>query len=89
MLATTDQTGSSLDKLLLYHFLLVTGVALLGIPVITQDKTFGLMLLLSIQIALTCISTLIGLKVGHRLNRGAATLLFGIWMLVWLVHLLR
>lgn len=88
MLATTPQIGSSLDKLLLYHFLLVTAMALLVTPFISGDKTFKLMLLVSMQIALTCISTLIGLGVGHRLNRGAATLLFSAWMLVWLVHLI-
>ncbi|RTR34229.1 hypothetical protein [Shewanella atlantica] len=88
MLATTDQTGSRLDKILLYHFLMVTALALLITPFITQDKTFGLMLLISMQISLTCISSLIGLNMEHRLNRGAATLLFSAWMLVWLVHLI-
>jgi len=88
MLATANKTGRSVDKFLLYHFLLVTGIALLVTPLITQDKTFGLTLLVSLQIALTCISTLIGFNMGHRLDRGAATLLFSVWMLVWLVHLI-
>ncbi|GGI92224.1 hypothetical protein GCM10007978_32190 [Shewanella hanedai] len=87
MLATKPISGSSLDKLLLYHFLLVTAVALLILPLIIEDKIFELMLLLTLQITLTCISTLIGLSMGHRLNRGAVTLLFVIWMLVWCVHL--
>jgi hypothetical protein len=87
MLATKPISGSSLDKLLLYHFLLVTAVALLILPLIIEDKIFELMLLLTLQVTLTCISTLIGLSMGHRLNRGAITLLFTIWMLVWCVHL--
>ncbi len=87
MLTTKPISGSSLDKLLLYHFLLVTAVALLILPLIIEDKIFELMLLLTLQITLTCISTLIGLSMGHRLNRGAVTLLFVIWMLVWCVHL--
>ena len=87
MLATKPVSGSSLNKLLLYHFLLVTAVALLILPLIIEDKIFELILLLILQITLTCISTLIGLSMGHRLNRGAVTLLFVIWMLVWCVHL--
>ena len=88
MLATATKTGRSVDKFLLYHFLLVTGIALLVTPLITQDKTLGLTLLVSLQIALTCISTLIGINMGQRLDRRAATLLFSVWMLVWPVHLI-
>lgn len=87
MIATTTATGSSLDKLLLYHFLMVTAVALLLTPLITDNKIFELMLLVTMQIALTCISTLIGLSMGHTISKRAASLLFAIWMLVWCVHL--
>ncbi|QFU22172.1 hypothetical protein FM038_008405 [Shewanella eurypsychrophilus] len=87
MIATTTATGSSLDKLLLYHFLMVTAVALLITPLITDNKIFELMLLVTMQIALTCISTLIGLSMGHTISKRAASLLFAIWMLVWCVHL--
>ncbi|WP_076408859.1 hypothetical protein [Shewanella sp. UCD-KL12] len=87
MIATTTESGTSLDKILLYHFLMVTAVALLITPLITDNKLFELMLLVSMQIALTCISTLIGLSMGHTINRRAASLLFAVWMLVWCVHL--
>ncbi|MEC4724680.1 hypothetical protein HWQ46_03845 [Shewanella sp. D64] len=87
MLAIKPTSSSSLDQLLLYHFLFVTAIALLILPLIIEDKIFELMLLLTLQITLTCISTLIGLSMGHRLNRGAMTLLFAIWMLVWCVNL--
>ncbi len=86
MIATTPTSGSSLNNLLLYHFLLVTAIALLILPFVTDNKIFELMLLLTMQIALTCVSTLIGLSMKHRLNRGAVTFLFAIWMLVWCVH---
>ncbi|MPY21569.1 hypothetical protein FM037_18385 [Shewanella psychropiezotolerans] len=87
MIASTTETGSGLDKLLLYHFLMVTAVALLITPLITDNKIFELMLLVTMQIVLTCISTLIGLSMGHTVSKRAASVLFAIWMLVWCVHL--
>ncbi|NRB22399.1 MAG: hypothetical protein HRU42_01665 [Shewanella sp.] len=87
MMASTTETGSGLDRLFLYHFLMVTGVALLFTPLITDNKTFVLMLLVTMQIVLTCIGALIGLSLGHTVSKRAASVLFAIWMLVWCVHL--
>ncbi|AQS36914.1 hypothetical protein Sps_01750 [Shewanella psychrophila] len=87
MIVTTTGTGSSLDKLLLYHFLMVTAVALLITPLVTDNKFFELMLLVTMQIVLTCISTLIGISMGHTVSKRAASVLFATWMLVWCVHL--
>ncbi|BAJ02842.1 hypothetical protein [Shewanella violacea] len=87
MIASTTETGNSLDRLLLYNFLMVTAVALLITPLLTDNKLFELMLLITMQIALTCISTLIGLSMGHTVTKRGASLLFAIWMLVWCVHL--
>lgn len=87
MMASTTENGSGLDRLFLYHFLMVTGVALLFTPLITDNKTFVLMLLVTMQIVLTCIGALIGLSLGHTVSKRAASVLFAIWMLVWCVHL--
>ncbi|MEI6858212.1 MAG: hypothetical protein V5788_00165 [Shewanella sp.] len=87
MIASTTETGSSLDKLLLYHFLMITAVALLVVPLITDNKIFELMLLVTIQIVFTCISTLIGLSMGHTVSKRSTSVLFTIWMLVWCIHL--
>jgi len=87
MLAAKPISGSGLNTLLLYHFLLITGGTLIILPLLADNKKFELTLLIAILIILTSLSTIIGLSIGHRITRTALGFLFAIWMLVWCVHL--
>ncbi|WP_028768376.1 hypothetical protein [Shewanella fidelis] len=88
MLATLSQHGVRLDKLMLFHFLLVTAWLLTLSPLVHLTYGATPLVLSSLVIPLTCISTLIGLKIGHGFDKLPSTLLFSSWMLVWAVHLL-
>lgn len=87
MLATLSPRGVRLDKLMLYHFLLITSWLLILSPFIYFAFGAAPLILTSLLIPLTCISTLIGLKLGHSFGKTASTLLFASWMAVWALHL--
>ncbi|WP_028773046.1 hypothetical protein [Shewanella waksmanii] len=87
MLTTLPTSHYRLDHILLYHFLLLTAISLLILPLFEHDNTLVLMLLVSLQIVLTCINTLISVSFGQRIERIALSVLFALWMTVWLVHL--
>ncbi|MCL1147685.1 hypothetical protein L2747_16895 [Shewanella marinintestina] len=87
MLATLSNQGVRLDKLMLFHLLLVTAWLLTLSPLIHLTAGATPLVLSSLVIPLTCISTLVGLKLGHRFDKRPSSLLFASWMLVWAVHL--
>ena len=83
MLTTMTNPGVRLDRLLLFHFLLITAWVILASPLLSQSRTIEPLILASLTITLSCVSTLIGLKLGHGSTRVAYTLLFASWMAVW------
>ncbi|MEZ9819831.1 hypothetical protein AB4238_04260 [Shewanella sp. 10N.286.45.A1] len=83
MLTTMTNPGVRLDRLLLFHFLLITAWVILAAPLLSQNRTIEPLILASLTITLSCVSTLIGLKLGHGFTRVAYTLLFASWMAVW------
>lgn len=87
MLATLSNQGIRLDKLMLFHFLLVTSWLLIISPFVHLTLGAAPLLLTSLIVPLTCVSTLIGLKIGHGFDKGPCSLLFASWMLVWAMHL--
>ena len=88
MIATLSHRGIRLDKLMLFHLLLITSWLLIIAPLIQSTIIPAPMLLAGVLVPLTCISTLVGLKLGHDFNKRSYTLLFASWMLVWFIHLL-
>ncbi|MFT5788881.1 MAG: hypothetical protein ACI8SJ_000989 [Shewanella sp.] len=87
MLTTLSNPATRLDKLLLFHFLLVTAWVILSAPLLAQSPNVEPLVLTRLVIVLTSISTLIGLKVRHRLGKSAYSLLFATWMAVWVSQL--
>ncbi|WP_394201024.1 hypothetical protein [Shewanella waksmanii] len=87
MHTTLAPSHHRLDHILVYHFLLLTAVSLLILPLFEHDKTLILMLLVSAQIVMTCINTLVSVSFGQRIEKIALTVLFALWMAVWMVHL--
>ncbi|WP_044555938.1 hypothetical protein [Shewanella piezotolerans] len=83
MLTTMTNPGVRLDRLLLFHFLLITAWVILAAPLLSQNRTIEPLVLASLTITLSCISTLIGLKLEHGFSKVAYTLLFVSWMAVW------
>ncbi|MCG9696399.1 hypothetical protein [Shewanella sp. Isolate11] len=80
-------TGQRLDKLLIYHFLLVAGLLLLLAPLLPLSAGMQMLLLFNLQILLTTLTTMLAIFSGQTLGKNALSSLFGIWILVWLLHL--
>ncbi|QQX78742.1 hypothetical protein JK628_14330 [Shewanella sp. KX20019] len=87
MLTTLSKPNTRLDKLLLFHFLLVTAWVILCAPLLAQSPAVEPLVLSSLVIVLTSVSTILGLKVSHNLGKTACTLLFVSWMAVWVAQL--
>ncbi|MCL1059281.1 hypothetical protein L2729_15015 [Shewanella gelidimarina] len=87
MLTTLSNPTTRLDRLLLYHFLLVTAWVILCAPLIAQSPSLEPLVLSSLVIVLTSISTLIGLKMAHGFSKNTYSLLFISWMAVWVAQL--
>jgi hypothetical protein len=77
-----------LDLLLLYQFLLVAALLLLAAPFITQITELAMLLLFSLQIVLTSIATLVATFFKQSIDRVSVSILFALWLLVWITHLL-
>ncbi|ABV86949.1 hypothetical protein Spea_1624 [Shewanella pealeana ATCC 700345] len=88
MLATLSHRGIRLDKLMLFHLLLVTSWLLIIAPFFHSTVNQVPVLLSSALVPLTCISILFGLKLGHGFNKKSYSFLFASWMLVWLTQLI-
>lgn len=87
MLASLSPQGIRLDKLMLYHFLLMASWLLIFSPFFHYVFGAAPLILMALVVPLTCISTLIGLTLGHGLDKTASTVLFASWMGVWVIHL--
>lgn len=68
MSTTLTSPSARLDKLLLFHFLFVTAWVILCAQLLGQSPGVDPLILSSLVITLTCLSTLVGLKIGHDLG---------------------
>ncbi|QYJ84761.1 hypothetical protein K0I73_10850 [Shewanella mesophila] len=84
---TITATNNRLDQVLIYQFLLVAAVLLLVAPLATKGAAPEIELMFSLQIILTSIATLVAIFIKQAINRTSISILFGIWLLVWVTHL--
>ncbi|GIU50083.1 hypothetical protein [Shewanella algidipiscicola] len=85
---TNTITQYRLDQVLIYQFLLVAALLLLAAPLATKTSGLGMLWMFSLQIILTSIATLAAIIIKQPINRISVTVLFGIWLLVWITHLM-
>lgn len=85
---TTTVTQHRLDQVLIYQFLLIAALLLLAAPLATKPSELGVLLMFSLQVILTSVATLAAMVIKQPINRISVTILFGIWLLVWITHLM-